>query len=1026
MTENLGRKTTLIVLLVLAAIASILYFPLTGEKPFRLGLDLQGGTRMVFRFDFEKAVADGSITRAELSDKQGLLQEFANIIRGRVDPKGVMELSLRPEGEDRLVIELPGAAVASGVQVRSKLLKDMSADPESDAGKVIELDATNTSGKNEEIRAINSFPPTGTVHIGDEEIIYTQRTNNVLYVGKRGNEGTKLSEHKAGEVVELLESDELIRKILNVGDMQFFIKAMPADFTSMGTDEPSEQKKVDDWRKDHPNAPIEDFNRLKAANGGPPVGLHWYPMRAKADELHDPNEVRTLISLVTPHPTTPGADPNEWVFTGKDLASVGFTTDQDTGYPSVMFEMSADKRSAFGEFTGANVDHGMAIVMNGEIVTLATIHGKLIGQSQINGGNAGFTNKEVSDLISVLRSGSLRIKPDLLDNARVGASLGDQYVLKALYSSIAAFVLIVVFMLFFYRRLGMFSVIGLIINLLLLLGTLAFLRATLTLPGVAGIILTLGMAVDGNILIYERLREEMNRGMKLIQAVKASFERAAVTIIDSNLTTLIAGVILYFVGTGPIRGFATTLNIGILSTLFTVIVVTEVLVLKDLKRGTTRYSMIKILEKPKIRFMDAARIAIPISMTIMVLGLILFAVLPNEKKLGIDFLGGFTVTARTQQPEQEDRIRSLVSGIGGTIGESAQIQAITDSGNKKDGFTTWRITFKLQGEETSSEVANGKTGLEKISKALAPVLQRGPVELALTTAENKQAVKGELYLEDEHADADIVEALSTAGVNDVALKVSPDHAHQYSFTGDVDSEKGEEEVKSAIQTAFTGTKDKKHLPFRLMTPIPESSFVGAQVGGELRDKAVQAVLLSLLGTILYLRIRFAEYSYGVAVVVSLAHDVLIALGALAVACWSGLLQAELDLAMIAAFLTIIGYSQNDTIVIFDRVRENLPKSKKPLRDVLDDSINETLGRTILTTSTVVLTLLVLFLFNVGSRNVLEGFSFCMLIGVISGAYSTVYVASPVLLWFERRAQKRGDGGGRESSTAVVSQPPAVV
>jgi preprotein translocase subunit SecF len=436
--------------------------------------------------------------------------------------------------------------------------------------------------------------------------------------------------------------------------------------------------------------------------------------------------------------------------------------------------------------------------------------------------------------------------------------------------------------------------------------------------------------------------------------------------------------------------------------------------------------MIKILENPKIRFMDAAKIAIPISMTIMVLGLVLFAVLPNEKKLGIDFLGGFTVTARTQQPEQEEHIRSLVSGIGGTIGESAQIQAITDSGNKQDGFTTWRITFKLQGEETASDAATGETGLKQIADALKPVLQRGPVELAVTPVEGKQAVKGELYLEDEHTDADIVKALSGAGVSDVALTLVPGHGHEYSFTGSVGADKGEEEVKSAIHSAFTGTKDSKNLPFRLMTPIPESSFVGAQVGGELRDKAVQAVLLSLLGTILYLRVRFAEYSYGVAVVISLAHDVLIALGALAVACWSGVLQAELDLAMIAAFLTIIGYSQNDTIVIFDRVRENLPKSKKPLRDVLDDSINETLGRTILTTSTVVLTLLVLFLFNVGSRNVLEGFSYCMLVGVISGAYSTVYVASPVLLWFERRAQKRGEGGGREPSSASTSQPPAVV
>jgi SecD/SecF fusion protein len=170
----------------------------------------------------------------------------------------------------------------------------------------------------------------------------------------------------------------------------------------------------------------------------------------------------------------------------------------------------------------------------------------------------------------------------------------------------------------------------------------------------------------------------------------------------------------------------------------------------------------------------------------------------------------------------------------------------------------------------------------------------------------------------------------------------------------------------------------------------------------------------------YVRIRFAEYAYGIAVVISLVHDVLIALGALALATKLQILQAEVDLSMIAAFLTIIGYSQNDTIVIFDRVRENRTKSNKPLVQILDDSINECFGRTILTTSTVVLTLLVLFLFNVGSRNVLEGFSYCMLVGVISGAYSTIYVASPVLLWLENLAARRG--GGDDAGQAAKTKP----
>jgi SecD/SecF fusion protein len=1026
MTENLGRKTTLVVVVTLLALASILYFPLVlGKPPFRLGLDLQGGTRMVFRFDFDAAVQAGSITREELNDKALLLQETADIIRGRVDPKGVMELSLRTEGEDRLVIELPGAAAVSGVQVNSKLAKPLSADSTADDGRQIELDPTNNSGKNEEIRAINSFPADGgELRIGEEKILYSRRVNNVLYVSQRADSGTTIAAHPAGAVVELLTTDDLIKKIKNVGDMQFFLAALSSDFTALGTDEQTERKKVEDWQAANPNAPIEDFNRLPKDKGGPPEGLLWYPHRPGADELVDPNVKRPLTPLVVPRPTDPTEGRDAWVFTGKDLAMVGYDTDPQTGYPAVHFETTTEKRTAFGEFTGTNIDRGMAIVMNGEIITLATINGRLPGSGIITGGGRGFTPKEVNDLISVLRSGSLRLKPILLDTSRVGASLGDAYVVNALYSTIAALGLILAFMIFFYRRLGMYSVVGLLINIVVLMGTLAFLQATLTLPGVAGIILTLGMAVDGNILIFERLREEMARGLKLIQAVKAAFERAAVAIIDSNVTTLIAGVILYFVGTGAIRGFATTLNIGILSTLFTVIVVSQVLVLADVKRGRKSYSMIKVLEKPKIKFMNASRIAIPISLITLFAGVALFAWLPDHKKLGIDFLGGFAVTVRTQEPQQEQTIRDLVAKIPGTIGESAQIQAITDSGSKDRGYSTWRITFKLQGEETTSDADIGERGLKEIQDALEPVLQRGPVEVKLEPGEGVQKVQGELYLEDSHTQEDIAKALASGKVRNAVLAPLPGDAKGFTFTGETEPEISEQELVSAVTQAFTGFKDSRSVAYRLMTPIPESTFVGAQVGGELRDRAVRALLLGMLGSILYLRIRFAEYSFGIGVVAAVAHDVLIALGGLAVACWTGILQAELDLTMIAAFLTIIGYSQNDTIVIFDRVRENLPKSKKPLREILDDSINETLGRTILTTCTVFLTLLVLFLFNVGSRNVLEGFSFCMLVGVVSGCYSTIYIASPVLLWFDKMAKKReqksNDNTPKDTPAAVSS------
>jgi len=233
--------------------------------------------------------------------------------------------------------------------------------------------------------------------------------------------------------------------------------------------------------------------------------------------------------------------------------------------------------------------------------------------------------------------------------------------------------------------------------------------------------------------------------------------------------------------------------------------------------------------------------------------------------------------------------------------------------------------------------------------------------------------RAEIYLEDEHPQPDIIHGLAAGEVANATLSPLPGQRHAFTFTGDAESDRSDQRGPARDHNCLHRDEGLAQHPYRLMTPVPESSFVGAQVGGELRDKAVQAVLLSSSAHPLFahpvrgVRLRPSRWSC------RSLHDVLIALGALAVACWTHLLQAELDLAMIAAFLTIIGYSQNDHVVIFDRVRENLPKSKKPLWDVLNDSINETLGRTVLTTATVLLTLLVLFFFNVGSRNVLEGF-----------------------------------------------------
>lgn len=992
MTENLGRKTTLTVALLLVALAFVFGPLLLGKKPFRLGLDLQGGTRLVYRFDFEDARKKGLISDQEAAAPEALLQQMKTIINERLDPQGVKELSLRSQGTDSIVIEVPGAAEFSATVPGTKLSAPITPDAPSlvlDGSQPQVVKAYSLNG--------------GTIQIGSEKILYASRNGTTLSGLKRGHEGTQPSAHEAGAMVDLLTSDELQRAIENVGDMQFLLAAGADDVRALGGDIATEQKKLDDWRAKHPDDPIDDFNRLTPEQGGPIADLRWHPYLIKSKEAEIPYAQRQMVPLMIPRPTDPSVPRDAWIFSGGDLNAVGMQPDQ-YGYPAVSFDMASEKKIAFGDFTQAHIRDGMAIVLNGEIATLATINSRLPGSGIIEGGAGGFTQQEVKDLISVLRSGSLRIKPQLIDKSRVGASLGEDYIVSGTVSALVAMFVVVVFMVFVYKRLGWFSVLGLVANLILLMGVLALWGATLTLPGLAGIVLTVGMAVDGNILIFERLREEMARGLKLAQAAKAGFERAAVTILDSNLTTLIAGIILYWAGTGPIRGFATTLCVGILTTLFTVIVVTQILMFHDIKRGVEPYSMRELVKDQGINFMGAIKPALTVSLVVILSTVGLFIYLPDKDKLGIDFMGGYALTVRTQEPQTIEAMREKVGAIAGDIGRSADVRVISDT-KDGNGYRAFRITSKLGESSTGEEAA--KAAETEVRRALSSVLQRGPVELTLTPgAEGKQAISGEIYFESSHPQADIQAGLVEAGIQDAVTTLDPAHPNAFQFTGAAGLSRSSGELENEIRKRFTARKDSVGAPYELLSPIPESALIGAQVGSELRDKAIRALVLAMFATMLYLRFRFAEWSYGIAVVAALVHDVLVTLGALAVARYFDIVQAELDLTMIAAFLTIIGYSQNDTIVIFDRVREILPRSKKSLKEVINDALNQTLGRTILTSTTVFLTIVVLFAFNVGSRNAIEGFTFAMIVGVISGTYSTVYIAGPTLLWLENWSEKR--------------------
>ncbi|MFM7281724.1 MAG: hypothetical protein ACKO32_08095, partial [Planctomycetia bacterium] len=317
MTENLGKKITLTAIL---AVVFILCLVLP-ERPFRLGLDLAGGTRRVYQFDFQEAVNSGKISAAEAADPQRLLQEFSNTLRDRVDPNGVMELSIMPEGNDRVVIEVPGVAEIATARVSGKLAVALDASANS---------LTLTGISNEDLK---TFPrASASIRIGDEQIAYAAREGAQFNGLTRGDLGTTAAPHAVGVTVELLTTDEIEKRIENVGDMQFLLGARPDDITRLGSDLQKEQEKASAWAKANPGRRLDDFNALPLDKGGPVTGLLWFPNRIGRDEAETPVDSR-LVPLVRPANAL-------WNFSGDDLEAVGFSSD-NMGAPAVSFEIAA-------------------------------------------------------------------------------------------------------------------------------------------------------------------------------------------------------------------------------------------------------------------------------------------------------------------------------------------------------------------------------------------------------------------------------------------------------------------------------------------------------------------------------------------------------------------------------------------------------------------------------------------------------------------------------------------------------------
>jgi SecD/SecF fusion protein len=767
-----------------------------------------------------------------------------------------------------------------------------------------------------------------------------------------------------------------------------------------------------------------DFSKLteNMKDAGSGVRYRWMPKSAKL--LKDEARKGRL-------PFEASWDtPDSWIlvrfdprpgqaFTGEDVASVFAELDGESGHQGVGFKIKPGRPTQqFADWTDTNKGKYIITLLDNEVHSKAVIRGRIEGNGIIQGGEDGFSKEELERLISVIKSGSLQEKPVLVQKFTQGPSLGEASILRSVQALIVAFVMIAGFMLVYYRLAGVVADFALVCNLLLLVATMAWLDATLTLPGVAGLILTIGMAVDANILINERIREEQEKGKTVAQAVKNGFERAYVTIFDSNLTTFIAAFFLYQFGTGAIRGFAVSVMIGLATSMLTGVYFSRTVFEWLLRANVKRLTMMRLLATPNLRFVKHAKVCLISSALVIVVGCAAF-LMEDRRKYGMDFTGGFEVQVQLKEPTPQGEIQELVASRY----TSPDVVSVDSTGGKA-------TRFQIKIKQTDVPGSTAKEGEQEDTRSVADrfaadvaalfgdrLVEPGIRGFTLGAPDDQghAPVAASLHFDGDLKKADL-EAALRRDVNVASLE-GPDVGAAFQLKGEFKRPPGSEEVARGLLSPRLKSPDGAR-DVLLSDPMPARSYVGPRAGQDLRDSAIRAMLFSLAGIIVYARMRFSQYRYGFAAIIALLHDVLIALAAFGIARIFGY-ELEIDLTVIAAFLTIIGYSVNDKIVVFDRVRENLPRSSLPLPELIDRSVNQTLSRTVLT-SLSILAMVILYLFNLGQRNPLEAFSFAMIIGIVMGTYSSALIAAPLLATFAAWGERRK----RPPTTPAAPVPPA--
>ena len=836
---------------------------------------------------------DDEVTKVLAENIDVAIENSFNVLRSRIDRFGVIQPNIqRLAGSSRVLIEMPGIKEPERVR---KLLQG-SANLEfwetSDLTEIVNgVVALNNMLKAEQSVESNKSESAATAEKASADTAKAE-SSDIL---------AKIDEDASDESADSLNTNESANPLFSI----FQVAVTPQGQAMRGP-------RIG-WAMAKDTAKISAYFREGIEKGVLPSTL----VPSWTVKPEDGSESYALIALYSKGIK---GKPRKAPLTGDVVTDARADFEQHATTASVSMEMNSEGAKKWATLTRNNINKSVAIVLDGYVYSYPNVNCEITGgRSQITG---NFTPDEAKDLANVLKSGKMPAPAKIVQEDIVGPSLGQEAITSGFISFVAAFVLILLYMMFYYGVVpGLVADAALVCNVFLIFGVLASFKAVLTLPGIAGVVLTLGMAVDANVLIYERTREELKKGNDILKSMSDGFSNALSAIIDGNMTTIITGVILAFFGTGPIKGFATTLIIGILSSMFTAVFLTRLIFDRLMKNE--KYHNLKFttdftknwFQNVKFDFIGKSKTFMCISAAVILIGIASLFIRGLNR--GIDFTGGRNYVVRFEKDVVTDDVKSMLDkALEGhasviTIGSANQV----------------RISTNYKIDDNSDNVDDEIEGL--LYESLKPILSNGVTKNMFV---NRYVINN-----GQPAEAG-VENDSNFGIQSSA-KVGPTMAHD----------------------------------------ILRNAFI--------------AVILALIGMGLYIFTRFRNVGYSLGSVVTLSHDVLIIIGVFSL-CYSFMpFSMEVDQQFIAAILTVIGYSINNTVVIYDRIREELnnnPKGDK--KEMFNNAVSSTMSRTFSTSASTLLVLIIIFLFG---GEVIRGFIFAILLGVAVGTYSSIFIASPL-------------------------------